>query len=702
MLVAEKRNIKSLFEPESVAVIGASRRTEAVGYAILHNLLKGNYKGTVYPVNPNADTLEGLKCHPSVSSIPGNIEMAVIIVPSTGVPQMLRECGEKGVQAAIVITAGFKEIGGEGVKLEKEVADIAKKYGIAVLGPNCLGICNTDSKSSMDASFSKIAPLPGNIAFISQSGALCASILDYACGENIGFSKFISMGNKVDITELDMLRYLKDDPQTKVILMYLEDIVNGQEFIELARETTRKKPIIALKSGRTAQGAKAASSHTGSIMGSDSVYDAIFTQSGVIRVDSMLEMFNLAIAFAYEPLPKGNRVAIVTNAGGPGIMATDACIRAGLAMSEFKPETREELKKVLPPTANFSNPVDVIGDARSDRYQKALDIVAKDPSVDSVLILLTPQSMTEIVETANVITPFDEKTDLPTLACFMGHVNVGAGTKILQEHEVPSYLFPEQAAQALGAMYRYTQWLQRPSVEVKQLSADKKAALEILQGAEKKGQKALLIHEAMDVFKAYGIPLLPYALTRSASEASSKAAAMGFPVVLKVVSHEVIHKVDVGGVRLNIQTEADVTKAYEEMTAAISKTGAKIEGVLVQKMAAKGREVILGMTRDARFGPVLMFGLGGIYVEALKDVSFRLAPVREIDAREMIASIRTYPLLKGLRGEKPADQAAIAECLMRLSQLSLEQPLIKEIDINPLLVGPEGQGAWALDARIIL
>ncbi len=708
MLVKEKTNLKALFEPETIAVIGSSRRKEAVGYAILHNLVSAGFKGKLYPINPNVDTLEDLKCYPSILEVPDQIDLAVIIVPSVRVPDTLRQCGQKGVQAVIVISAGFREIGGEGVRLEKEVSDISKQYHMPVLGPNCLGLINTNTKTSMNASFSRTMPKPGNIAFISQSGALCAAILDYAKGENIGFSKFISMGNKADLTELDMLRYLKDDPDTDVILMYVEDLVDGRAFIEVAREITgdmgKTKPIIAIKAGRTPQGAKAASSHTGSLMGTDEIYDAIFTQAGVIRAASVQELLDLATGFAYEPIPRSNRVVIVTNAGGPGIMATDACVKQGLEIAELQKSTREALAKVLPPTASLSNPVDVIGDAQHDRYEEALNIVAKDPNVDSVLVLLTPQAMTDVEETAKVVVDFDDRTALPVVSCFMGLVDVEPGVKLLDEHQVPNYQYPESAASALGAMCKYKKWLERPRTKVKEFSANRAAVEAILQETRKSGQKLVPVHQAMQIVKHYGFPVLAFDLAKDQKEAVAKAKAIGYPVVLKVISSEVVHKVDVGGVRLNLRSDDDVKKAYDAMLKdiAVANPSAKIDGVFIQAMAEKGREVILGMNRDARFGPVLMFGLGGIYVEALKDVTFRLAPIRERGARQMIQSIRSLTLLKGTRGEGPVDFDAITECLQRLSQLACENPQIKEVDINPLLVYPETKGACVIDARIII
>ena len=705
-MTSGKKDLKALFEPKAIAVVGASRRPEAVGYAIMKNLVEGGYTGKVFPVNPKAADILGVKCIPNATMLPESVDLAIFIIPGASVPAELEACAKKGAKAAIVISAGFREIGGEGLRLETEIKRIADQYGIAMLGPNCLGLINNDPKLNMNASFSGTIPKNGNIAFISQSGALATALLDYARGENIGLSKLISLGNKVDVTELEVLQYLKDDPNTDVIMMYLEDIGKGQEFINLAREITgdcaKTKPILVIKSGRTAQGAKAASSHTGSLMGADEVYDAVFAQSGVMRMDSAQEMFDLAIIFANQPLTKGNRVAIVTNAGGPGIMATDACVKFGLQMAEMSAGTIAKLKEKLPPTSNFSNPIDVIGDAQHDRYEHALRCVIAEPNVDAVLVLLTPQAMTEAEATARVIVDVDKQSDKTIVACFMGHSDVEAGVKVLKENQIPTYRFPENPARALSSMTRYQQWLHRSRTEVKHYKVDRKAANCVILQATKEGQKFLPINQSMDIFSAYEMPVLPWAFVRTAEDAWEQAVKIGFPVVMKVVSQQIIHKVDVGGVRLNLNSADDVQHAFKDIMAVGERLKAKIDGVFMQRMAPKGREVILGMKRDPHFGPVLMFGLGGIYVEVLKDVTFRVAPIRELSAYDMLRDIRAFKLLQGVRGEPPADLEAIADCIKRLSQLSCDHPEIDEIDINPLMVYGEGKGAGVIDARIIL
>ncbi|MCM8775703.1 MAG: acetate--CoA ligase [Candidatus Omnitrophica bacterium] len=705
---AQGRDLKAMFEPRTVAVIGASRRKETVGYAILNNLIQAGFKGAIYPVNPKADSIDGVRCYASIQEVTVPIDLAVVIVPSASAVEVLESCGEKGVKAVIIISAGFREVGEEGAKRENQVREISRRYNMPVLGPNCLGLINTDPIISMNASFSRTMPRPGNIAFLSQSGALCTAILDYAKAENIGFSKFISFGNKADINELDLLSYLKDDSKTDLIMMYVEDLVDGRGFIQLAREITgdapRPKPILVIKAGRTAQGAKAAQSHTGSMMGSDEIYDATFAQSGVIRVNSVEEIFDLAVAFANQPLPKSKRVAIITNAGGPGIMTTDACVRYGLDIAQFESSTIEALKKVLPPTANFSNPVDVIGDAQHDRYENALKIVLNDPNVDSVIVVLTPQAMTDIEEIAKVIVTISKETQKTILTCFMGFVDVAFGVKILEDNHVPNYPYPEGPPRALAAMCRYKQWVERPRTSVRLFPVKPSQARSVLKEAVDKKQLLLTIDRAMEVLRAYGFPVLPCSLATTETEAASQTKKIGFPLAMKIVSDQISHKFDVGGVRLHLKSTEDVTQAFREMKEKVSKqmSNAQIRGVFLQAMSKPGKEVIIGMKRDPHFGPIVMFGMGGVYVETIRDVIFRVAPIRELGARRMVESVRSFPILKGVRGEKPADINAIVECLQRLSQLSCDEPSIVEIDINPLMVHPEGDGASVIDARIVV
>jgi acetyltransferase len=706
--VRNDSRLESIFRPNSVAVIGASNRVGTVGHDLFRNILLSGYSGTLYPVNPKAASIAGVHAYTKVGEIPDEIDLALILVPAATVPQVLEECGQKGARGAVIVTAGFKEVGAEGAALERRAVEIARQYGIALVGPNCLGVINTDADIMLNASFARCMPKHGNIAFLSQSGALCAGILDYARGRDIGFSKFISVGNKADVTEIDLLRYLAKDDSTDVILMYLETLVDGRAFIELAREITgelaHRKPILAIKSGRTTQGAAAARSHTGALAGSDAVYDAIFAQAGILRVDTVEELFDFAVGFSRQPLPKGNRFAIVTNAGGPGIMATDAAIRHGLELAKLRPETLESLKAKLPPTANFSNPVDVIGDATCDRYTAALEAVLGDPNVDGLVVLLTPQSMTDIEAIARTIGEIAPSSKKPVLASFLGHVDVSVGVRILERHGIPNYQFPENASRSLAAMCRYTQWLTRPRTQERRFEADKDTVRGIFAKVRSEGRTFLPEAEALAVLMAYGFPMLQHALATNEDEAVALLEKIGGPVAMKIASPDVVHKVDVGGVLLNISTPEEARAGYKKITNGVKQKlpSARLLGVEIQAMAAKGVEVILGISKDPAFGHLIMFGLGGTYVEVLKDVSFRLVPIRELGARNMIHSIRAAKVFESFRGQPPADTAAIAECLERLSQLIVDFPEISELDINPLIVHAQGKGARVADVRIAL
>ena len=701
----EKKDGDFVFSPRTVAVIGASTRENTVGRAIFTNMLFSGYTGIVYPVNPKARGILGVRAYHSVWDIPGEVDLAVVIVPNVACAQVLEECGEKGIKQAIIITAGFKEIGEKGKELEKAMIEVAKKHSISLVGPNCLGIINTDPEVRLNATFAASMPKPGNIAFISQSGALGVAALEYAYKNNIGLSKFVSMGNKADKNENDMLEIIRDDPKTDVILLYLEDLSEPKRFIDLAREITiKRKPILAIKSGRTMEGAKAASSHTGALACSDEAYDSLFRQCGVLRVETFEEMFDYARAFANQPLPKGNRVAIVTNAGGPGIMATDACVRHGLQLASFDEKTLSALKDGLPPTANIHNPVDVIGDATAVRYEVALKAVLEDENVHGVIVIATLQAMTSIKDISRVISDLVPKYQVPVLVCYMGVTDISDALKILDEKNIPTFKFPEAAARAMASMAEYFEWLTRPRTEVKVFSDVDKAKVEEVF-AEAKREKMNFLPEPLShkILKAYGFPMIESRLAKDEDECLRYAEEIGYPVVLKIVSPDIIHKVDVGGVAINIKNEAELKEAYKGILESVkgAKPEARIWGIFVQKMADKGKETICGMHKDPLFGNLLMFGLGGIYVEVLKDVSFRIAPVREMGTHRMIEEIRSHKILEGFRG-KPSDIETIAECLQRLSQLVTDFPQIEELDINPLLVFEQGKGAAVVDARILI
>lgn len=697
-----------IFNPKSVAVVGASRYPDTVGNAVFKNILEGGYKGTLYPVNPKATSILGVRCYASILEIPDPVDLAIIVVPAIYCVDVFKECIKKKVKAAIVISAGFREIGEEGLELERKIAELSRKHNIPTVGPNCLGVINTNSEFCLNATFGRSMPRNGKIGFISQSGAMGTAVLDYAKGLSIGFSKFISLGNKSCVTELEALEYLSRDPETEVIIMYLEDLAKPFETIQLCRAITgaseSPKPILAIKSGRTSQGAKAAASHTGSLAGSDDVYTAIFLQAGILRVDSVDELFDYAKAFSARKLPKSNRVAILTNAGGPGIMATDACVRYDLSMSIISEKTQKALKEFLPPAASVSNPVDILGDAKNDRYEKALRLVLSERSSDAVLVILTPQAMTDIENIAEVIGKLGSKAKKPLLASFMGIVDVSAGVNVLEKWGIPHYRFPESAAKALGAMARYTAWVKRPRTPVVRFHIQQKTSRQIIRRAKREKRKILFDYEAFEILKTYGFPVLPIRFCKNPVEARKAAEALGFPVVAKISSPNILHKVDVAGVRLNLKTSWEAEKASRDLIQNTKRLmpSAQITGVAIQKMAEKGREVILGLKRDSQFGPILMFGLGGTYVEVLKDVTFRIAPIRKLGAYRMINSVKSLKILEGVRGEKRADIEKIAECILRLSQLAVENPEIEELDINPLIAYDEGKGCALADARILL
>jgi acetyltransferase len=703
------RDLEPLFCPQSIAVVGASRRAGTAGNDILRNLIYGQYTGVIYPVNPKTKSILGVRCVPSVSAIDETVDLAVVIVPAPAVEKVVTECADCGTRHFVVISAGFKEIGGDGLKREERLKALARERGLSIVGPNCLGIINTDPAVSMNAAFGGDMPKAGHMGLISQSGALAAALLDYAEGQAMGFSRFVSFGNKSDLTEIDLLKAIAADPYTKVILMYVEDLSAGQEFVDAAHAITHgpePKPILVIKTGRTQEGAAAAASHTGSLAGSDEVYDAIFSQAGVVRVESVGELFDFAEMFADSALPRGRKTAIVTNAGGPGIMATDACIRYGLKLSRFQEYTIKSLKFQLPPTSSLKNPVDVIGDARHDRYRAALDAVTADEDVDQILVVVTPQSMTDMENIARVIGETKGFCDKPIVACLMGLQDVASSIDMLQrQYGVPSYTFPENAMRAMAAEARFAEWVHSPIQNYRQFEVNRDAVGKLFAEERKAGRHQLVEVKALEAFRHYGFPLVPYGLATSADEAARMAGEIGYPVVMKISGPQILHKTDVGGVRLNLRDEESVRQGYDAMIASVrEKMGQEVEiwGVLVQKMLQPGKEIILGVTRDPRFGPLLMFGLGGIYTEALRDVAFRLAPIRENVASEMITDIRSYRLLQGVRGEPPSDVSAIAECLLRLSQLVTDHPGIKELDINPLIVYPRGKGAVVADARIIL
>ena len=694
--------LEMFFAPRSVAVIGAGREPGKLGHDVLNNLLQYGYKGQVYPVNPKADEILGLKSYPTVLDVPGPVDLAVIVVPARFVPDVMQQCGEKGVKGAVIISAGFKESGLEGVKLEREVVAIAKQYGVRIVGPNCLGII--DTVQPMDVSFAVGIPPRGNIAFMSQSGALCTAILDWALANNIGFSYFVSLGNKADVDEVDLMEAWDSNPNAKVMIAYVEGLRDGRRFMDVARRVTRRTPLIAVKSGNTEAGSRAVSSHTGSLAGSNRAYDAAFRQTGVLRAGSIQELFDWAIAFAYQPALRGNRIAIVTNAGGPAIMATDALESSGLKLAPLSKETIEHLQAQLPPAANTYNPIDVLGDARADRYAVGIEAALKDPNVDGLIVILTPQVMTQIEETAHEVARLARLYDKPVVGCYMGEAKVSAGIEILTREQVPNYPFPERAASALRAMYDYRLWLERPAPEVKQFQVDRERVRSVFAQVRDDGRNTLGDAEARNIAEAYGLRVPKSKLATTPEEAVRFAEEIGYPVVMKIASPDILHKSDIGGIKVGVTGAGDVRDAFDLLIYRAQRfmPDAQIWGVQIQEMVVGAKEIIIGMNRDPQFGPMIMFGLGGIYVEVLKDVTFRIAPITAQEAREMVGEIRAHHLLEGVRGERAADIDAIVDCILRISQLVTDFPEIVELDINPLLVREAGAGAIAVDMRLVL
>ncbi len=707
LMSAPVKDLRPIFYPSSVAVVGTNRVVGTVPHDIFANILKSNFQGIVYPVSPKERSVAGVRAYKYIVDIPDPVDLAVLVFPSTVCNLALEQCGQKGVKGAIIISAGFREIGAVGIKREEEIREIARRYGIHFIGPNCLGVINTDPLSHLNASFARKMPQEGNIAFLSQSGALCTAVLDYAQAKHIGFSKFVSFGNKADVSEIDLMRYLKDDPKTKVILIYLEEISDGRALMETAREiiTEAGKPVLLLKSGRTREGAAAAASHTGSLAGSDEICDAALKQAGIIRCSTIEEMFNNAIALASQPLPAGKRVAIITNAGGPGVLTTDAAIAEGLELARFSEPTLAMYRKSLPATANIKNPVDVIGDARADRYKVALGSALNDEAVDGAFVILTPQSMTDIENIAAEVCHVAGSQTKPVYASFMGEMDVSAGIEILQKHNIPHYILPESMCRAFARALFFKKH-RDATVEAHIRFEDVKpdCARSIVREAISKGRRYLPETEATQILASYGLSVLPSGLATSKQEARVVAEKIGFPVVMKVESDDIVHKFDVQGVVLNVTSCEEAETAYESIHHHVKEAlpHAVIKGVNVQKMVTGGEEVILGVKRDPSFGPVIMFGMGGLFVEIFKDVSFCVAPLSLRDADEMVQEIRAYKILVGARGAAARDLVSVRQCILRLAALAEDVAEIKELDINPLIVLDEGKGCFVADARIML
>ena len=696
--------LDAIFQPQSVAVIGASERVGSVGRSVLWNLLSSPFGGTLYPVNPKRTNILGVRAYKSIADLPERPELVVITTPADSVPALIQEAVDHGVPAGIVISAGFKEHGEHGKQLEHEISRIIQGK-MRIIGPNCLGVMNPIK--GLNATFANTVARPGNVAFISQSGALCTAVLDWSLKENVGFSSFVSIGSMLDVDWGDLISYLGNDTRTHAIVIYMESIGNARSFLSAAREVSLTKPIIVIKAGRTAAAAKAAASHTGSLTGSDEVLDAAFRRVGVLRVNTIADVFYMTDVLAKQPRPQGNRLCILTNAGGPGVLATDALIQGGGTLSDLSEETMKAFDELLPPHWSHNNPVDILGDAEPERYAKSLQIAAKDPSIDGMLVVMTPQGMTNPTQIAEQLKPYGQSLGKPVLASWMGGVEVAAGEKILDQAKIPTFSYPDSACRAFNYMWRYAYNLkgiyETPTMPGSETEADRARADKLINDVRQTGRTILTEYESKKLLEMYGIPTVPTEIALTEDEAAKLADQMGYPVVLKLYSLTITHKTDVGGVVLNLRDAAAVRKAFTEIkTNVTEKKGAEhFQGVTVQPMAKlDGYEIIIGSSLDPQFGPVLLFGTGGQLVEVFKDRALALPPLNTTLARRMMEQTKIYTALKGVRGRKSVDMAALEDLMVRFSQLVAEQKWIKEIDINPLLASSDR--LLALDARVVV
>jgi acetyltransferase len=693
-----------IFRPSSVAVIGASTRKGTIGREILHNIISNEFNGKVFPVNPKASVIHSIKCYSTILDVPDAVDMAIIVVPRDFVPEVAEQCGQKGVRGLVVISAGFREVGGRGTELENRLIDICGQYRMRMIGPNCFGVVNADPKYNLNCTFGKTHPRHGRVGFISQSGALGEAIMSHATEIGLGFSMVASIGNKADISANDILEYWENDPDTDIILLYLENFGNPRRFTKIARAISRTKPIVAVKSGRTKQGAQAASSHTGAMAELDVGVDALFDQCGVLRVSSIEELFDVAAALSKQPIPKGNRVAIVSNAGGPALLATDALISLGMKVAPFKATTKNKLKKALSGQGSINNPLDLVAGAGGEHFETALKVLGREPDFDSIVSIFVPPVTANQMNVAESILKGIQGTDKSVLACFMGAGEDTRGVEYLKENGVPVYLFPEAIAKTLSQIDSYRQWRKRPPSSYKNFRVDKKAVQVILDEAIAAKQDSIIGNKALSILGAYGIPTTECRIASTEKEAVAFAEEMGYPVVLKVNTPQILHKTELGAVVVDLRTAKEVREAFGKLKkkiSAVAKKGDKFT-VMVQEMVTGGVETVMGMTTDESFGPLIMFGLGGIYVEILKDVAFRINPLDENDVEEMVRSLKSYPLLTGFRGAEPADIPMLEESLLRLSQLVGDFDQFSEIDINPF-ISQSGKGkSKAVDARFII
>src|SRR5213594_499910 len=697
-----RSGLDAIFSPSSIAIVGASRHRGKIGYEILHNLILNEFQGTVYPVNPKATSVHGIRAYPNVLAIPGPVDLAVITVPAEVALQSVEDCGKKGAKGLVVITAGFREIGDVGTDREARLLAVCAQYDMTMIGPNCMGVINTHPDIRMDATFAPTPPLPGGISLATQSGALGIAILDHAKSLGVGFAKFCSLGNKAQVSLNDLLRMWHGDRDTKLILAYIENFGNPRNFVRIARETAKDKPVIAVKSGRSEAGSRAAVSHTGSLGGSDLAAEAVFNQTGVLRANSIEELFDNAMAFSRQPLPRGNRVAVVSDAGGPAIMCVDELVAQGLRLAELDAGTGEFMRTWAPPEASLQNPIDLTPQGSLEDYRRAMDAVLRDDAVDAAIAIYVPPVRVDEVEVARAIWQTAAQRGKPVLCNFLGRTEESPGFAELVKHSVPSYLFPESAARALGGMYRYAKYRAREDGETRTFPVDRKRAAGILRRAQDEGRTRLRDAEALDVLDAYGIRIARSRFVADVDTLPAAAKDIGYPVVLKATGPGLVHKTDLRAVILDVRTEKDLLEGATQVRDRLREARTAFDGYVVQEFVRGGKEVILGMTRDKVYGPFLVFGLGGIFVEYLKDVSFGLPPLTDLDARRMIESIRTYPILRGVRGEPPRDVTAIEEAILRLGALVSDFDSIQELDLNPVLALEEGHGYRVVDARILL
>jgi acetyl coenzyme A synthetase (ADP forming)-like protein len=708
---AQAESLNALLKPRSIAVIGASRRQNTIGNQLFHNLLQKEFNGIVYPVNPNAEMVASVKAYPTVLDVPGDVDLAIVIVPAKLVTQVVRDCGEKGVKGIVVISAGFGESGREGVKKQKKLMEFVHKYGMRLVGPNCMGVINTDPLLNMNATFSHVYPPAGNIAFGTQSGALGLAILEYAKTLNVGLSTFVSIGNRADVSSNDLIQYWEDDPSTDVILLYLESFGNPKKFARIARRVTSSKPIVVVKSGRTAAGSRAAASHTGALATAEVASEALFTQEGIIRVDTLEELFDIATLLSNQPIPKGRRVAILTNGGGPGIMTADACVSRGLKLPRLSETTVSGLTDFLREEATVANPIDMTAESTVEQYSRSLQLLAQDNQVDIVIVIFIPPILTQAEDVARAIreiAPEFRRRDKILVASFMG--SKGASIELGSEEQgyVPSFTFPEDAATALSKAYQYSDWLQRPKGVVPKLdNVDKKRAESIIKSAlEKKGTQPLWLdaNSCAELLDSYGIRNIRSKPARTVEEAVSVAEEMGFPVALKLNSSTITHKTEVGGVRIDLRSPEEVKQAFYGIKDNLTVAGRvnEMEGVVVQHMVLTGIEVIVGITQDASFGSLIMFGMGGTQAELFRDVVFRIHPLTDVDASEMVRSVKAYQLLEGWRGAKRCDIESVEDLLLRVSAMAEDLPQIMELDLNPVKVQTGKNGYYIVDVRVLL